>query len=161
MFSGACGSGSHASSAASTRCTDPWGIPYPDYKDWTDAEIDSYNNAIARNDAKALEFEEERSKSLLAKLTMPEDVAIIGKKVTGFMATDQATLRHAKERDDVFEYDHDKRAAQQRNRARIRVMKQHKKRRGHVDVLGAGEAPCTPEPPSPRLLCPRHASMQL
>ena len=72
-------------------------------------------------------------------------------------------MRSWKEGDDAFEHDPAQRAAAtiaKRNMASIRLMKPNKKRRVDNSALGAGEAQCTPEPPSPRLACPRHASMR-
>ena len=116
----------------------------------SDAEIDFYNSAIDRNKAAALADEEKRSRSLLANLTMPEDVAIFAKRLTGLRLSDAFILREARQSAESFEYDPEKRYAQEaqkRHCTRIRLLqdKSKKKSRGQAQVSDGGLAPDIPQ----------------
>ena len=82
---------------------------------------------------------------------------------SGSSSTDELAKKRAKANDDLFVWDPVVRAAQaarQRNLGRIRVMKGGSRRMVEAGALGAGEAPGTPLPQSPKFMCPRHASMK-
>ena len=100
MSSGSSGPASAAHSAVS--------IPHS-HLDMTDAEIDIYNEAIDRNEKAALAKEEKHAQSLLGKLSMPEDVAIHGKRLTGLRLTDAYIMKEARRLSDDFIYDPDER----------------------------------------------------
>ena len=105
----------------------------------------------------------QRSQELLSKLKMPEDVAIARKRASGSASTDELAMKRAKAMDDLFVWDPDVRAAEaarKRNLGRIRVMRGGSRRWVEAGALGAGEAPRTPLPQSPRLMCPGQASMK-
>ena len=149
MSSGSSGSGSAAHPAVS--------IPNSQLY-MTDAEIDIYNGAIDRNEKAALAREEKHAQTLLGKLSMPEDVAIDGKRLTGLRLTDAYITKAARQTSDDFIYDPDERikdaAMKRKNSAPFWVRNKNAKK-ARATALGAGFAPGTPEPPSPRLNVPK------
>ena len=141
MFASASGSaGSQVTPAAQARSTDPWAIPYPHRTDWSEAELEAYNKAVDLNVEKANPLEHERSQTLLARLTMPEDKVIYQKKLAGMCRlTGNFIMKNARERNDAFEYD---------------PIKRRKVAHRRVHDLNDFE----PQARSPPLSCPRHAS---
>ena len=124
----------------------------------TDAEIDIYNGAIDRNEKAALAREEKHAQTLLGKLSMPEDVAIDGKRLTGLRLTDAYITKAARQTSDDFIYDPDERskdAAMKRKNSAPFGVRNKKAKKARATALGAGFAPGTPEPPSPRLNVPK------
>ena len=161
MASSSAAPGQGAPGVSSTPAMDPWAVPY--INPVTQAEIDSYNLAIDDSESRCLDKEVQRSQELLSKLKMPEDVAIASKRASGSSSTDELAMKRAKAMDDLFVWDPDVRAAEaarKRNLGRIRVMRGGSRRLVEAGALGAGEAPGTPLPQSPRLMCPGQASMK-
>ena len=161
MASSSAAPGQGAPGVPSAPAMDPWAVPY--INPVTQAEIDSYNLAIDASESRCLDKEVQRSQNLLSKLKMPEDVAIASKRASGSSLIDELAKKRAKANDDLFVWDPEVRAAQaarQRNLGRIRVLRGGSRRKVEAGALGAGEAPGTPLPQSPRLMCPGQASMK-
>ena len=93
---------------------------------------------------------------MLGKLSMPEDVAIRGKRLTGLRLTDQHILKTARQNSDDFIYDPEERAREADRKRRVRdlfwVRNQRAKKGRAKNALGADLAPATP---SPRLNVPK------
>ena len=119
----------------------------------SDEEIDAHNNAVSRDEAKALVAElkmaKKQSANVLKTLRMPEDAVVHAARLTGLRMTDRRILTEGREKDDSFLYDPDARRIQERNRRRIKTMKKSKKSTGrssgHAHPSDLLFAPGTPE----------------
>ena len=146
----------HASPAATAqlRSMDPWSVPVPDPRSLE--EIDAYNAYIEKNEDGAVAAAAAAG-NLLGRLRMPEDTAIAARRATGSWFRDLERARKARAADDLFIWDPEERErarlrtiAERRNFRRIRLMGRGRNVRArHGDGLGPGDAPGTPEPPSP------------
>ena len=149
-----------APSASSSGRMDPWATPY--VNPTTQDEVDEYNSAIDKSEAKALELERIQSQTLLAKMKMPGDIAIADKWHGLGDFSNQLIRKSMKDRDDKFVYDPDERvalAARAAQRKRIRTMNVGRASSASRHGTAApGTPPCTPPPPSPTLQCPGQAN---